>query len=283
MAREKCRRGCFVMSRLLICVLMLMTGLLPLTAENAQKDTTMHEWVVLPDSLQPYSAPKQESARSDNVLKAAETFRGTRLPAASDKEAWIKMEGDGGFVPFVLVIPKTHPPETSDYAIGTAIVNRETPLPLDYKPSDLVLAPEKWGYAKGRKIYLRQTAAQAMVRMFEAAKNDKIHLRVVSGYRSASLQRRLYLKKIEAAGWSQDAVAKPGHSEHQLGLAIDVSGLDPQFVLKRSFGETREGQWVRDHCEDFGFRLSYTEANTEQTGYMPEPWHLRYWGKHEAQ
>ena len=74
-------------------------------------------------------------------------------------------------------------------------------------------------------------------------------------------------------------MAKPGHSEHQLGTTVDLCGLDPATVADPAFGLTREGQWLESNAARFGFRLSYTPQNTRQTGYVPEPWHYRYIGR----
>jgi D-alanyl-D-alanine carboxypeptidase len=82
-------------------------------------------------------------------------------------------------------------------------------------------------------------------------------------------------------------VAKPGHSEHQLGTAVDVAGADDETVLKTEFGDTPAGKWLTAHAPAFGFAISYTAANRATTGYIPEPWHYRYVGsaaraRHEA-
>ena len=113
----------------------------------------------------------------------------------------------------------------------------------------------------------------------DAEKFDKIRLGAVSGFRSAETQRGLYLKKIESAGMDQNVVARPAHSEHQLGTTLDVTGLDPATLLETPFENTPEGRWVRDNASKYGFRLSYTRQNARRPGYIPEPWHLRYVGK----
>ena len=70
--------------------------------------------------------------------------------------------------------------------------------------------------------------------------------------------------------------ARAGHSEHQTGLAFDLNSLE------ESFGETREGIWLREHCWEYGFIIRYPKGKESITGYMYEPWHVRYLGKSAA-
>ncbi len=78
---------------------------------------------------------------------------------------------------------------------------------------------------------------------------------------------------------SQNKVAKPGHSEHQLGTTVDLCGLDPKTVLNPNFNLTKEGRWLRENASRFGFYQSYTKENQHLTGYIPEPWHYRFLGE----
>jgi zinc D-Ala-D-Ala carboxypeptidase len=77
--------------------------------------------------------------------------------------------------------------------------------------------------------------------------------------------------------------ARPGHSEHQTGLAIDVSGLDGRCQAEPCFAGTPAGRWLARHAPDFGFVVRYPEGKESVTGYMYEPWHLRYVGVPDAQ
>lgn len=154
------------------------------------------------------------------------------------------------------------------------IVNKYHRVPDGYEPPDLK--------ANSDGCYLRAEAADAFDRMKRDAASQGLTLRAVSGYRSVEYQRNLYNGYL--SGDSQANVdtysARAGHSEHHTGLAVDVfgsvDGLD-------AFVNTPEYQWVRQHGADYGFIIRYTSQWEEVTGYMDEPWHLRYIGEQYAQ
>ena len=160
--------------------------------------------------------------------------------------------------------------------IGEEVVDRTHAIPASYAPPDLIaIAP---GHEKGRVYQLRREAAEAWALMHAAAQSAGIELRVVSAFRSYADQQRVYDNKVKKDGPDQDAIAAPGHSEHQLGTAIDIGGTDPETILQHAFGDTPAGQWLVAHAPDFGFAISYTRANQARTGYTAEPWHYRYVG-----
>jgi LAS superfamily LD-carboxypeptidase LdcB len=163
--------------------------------------------------------------------------------------------------------------------LGKEAVDKLHSLRRDYKPNDLVRIDQKWNYHTEKyPKYLRRFVAQMLERMLQNAEEQGVHIRVFSAYRSFENQRYLYMKAESRFGPEQASVAKPGHSEHQLGTALDLCGLDPQSVLSKEFGNTREGMWLRENALRFGFRQSYTEENRHETGYIPEPWHYRFFG-----
>jgi LAS superfamily LD-carboxypeptidase LdcB len=162
--------------------------------------------------------------------------------------------------------------------IGLEPVDRVHGISPDYTPADLVSVP--YGYNKSRTYYLRSEVTEAMERMIRSAKRDGIELFLISAYRSWQRQQAIYERKVlnSMDGIHQKTVAKPGHSEHQLGTAIDLNGEAQNTMLRRRFSETEEGRWLVEQAPDYGFALSYTEHNEPVTGYSPEPWHYRYWG-----
>ena len=160
--------------------------------------------------------------------------------------------------------------------IGSEPVDRTHAVPSTYAPNDLVKVGP--GYEKGRVYELRKEAAAAWEKMRTAALADHVTLRVVSAYRSYSYQRGVYDKAVKRDGPAQNAVAAAGHSEHQLGTAIDIGGPDSATILKQTFGDTTAGRWLTTHAPEFGFAVSYTRANQAATGYIAEPWHYRYVG-----
>lgn len=130
-------------------------------------------------------------------------------------------------------------------------------------------------------IYMRPEAAKALEELFAAAQEDDIVLYATSGYRSYSTQKAIFDRKAEERGEkaANRSVAKPGHSEHQTGLAMDIEGQTTLGTgLTGAFGESPEGIWVAENCHEFGFIIRYPKDKTHITGYIYEPWHLRYVG-----
>ena len=160
------------------------------------------------------------------------------------------------------------------------LVNKEYMIGADYVPDDLVMPDVK---KSSSAVLMRKEAAQALEEMFAAAKEEKITLVAVSGYRSYQTQRAIYNRRRKVAGKAhvERFVAVPGASEHQLGLAMDVS-RSKTAGLKASFGKTKEGIWLAENCYRFGFILRYRQEWEEVTGYGYEPWHIRYVGKEHA-
>jgi D-alanyl-D-alanine carboxypeptidase len=147
-----------------------------------------------------------------------------------------------------------------DYTDILILVNQKEGLPEHYVPPDLVAIDGQ---------QLRKVAADAFLAMRKAAARDGVRMSVRSGYRSPEEQRETYAYyvKLEGKEKADRRVAIPGHSEHQTGLAIDIS----------------DGYaWAAKHCVEYGFFISSTEANSAITGFRPEPWHIRYVGKDHA-
>ncbi|MFI7580726.1 D-alanyl-D-alanine carboxypeptidase family protein [Kocuria kalidii] len=166
-------------------------------------------------------------------------------------------------------------PDLDDPASLAVVVNKRRPL-----------VPEGWAPADLEDVeghLLRPGAAAAARGMLAAARADGVPLRIVSGYRSWTEQAGTY------AGWvarkgpeAADTVsARPGHSEHQTGLAVDVgdgSGCD----LRVCFADTAAAAWVAEHGPEHGFVVRYPRGEHGTTGYWYEPWHLRYLGPERA-
>ena len=142
-------------------------------------------------------------------------------------------------------------------------------------------------HVKGQVRNMRADAAAALEEMFAACKADiKVTLVSVSGYRSYGKQKNIYARKLRSVnnsvGRADAYVARPGASEHQLGLAMDIGQMNNKSGLKSSFGNTKGGKWIREHCWEYGFILRYQEGWEDVTGYSAEPWHVRYVGKEYA-
>ena len=155
------------------------------------------------------------------------------------------------------------------------LVDKQHALPQDYVPTDLValdtypITTNRTGHRLSRRVM------PDLLAMAEAARIDGIELMVSSAYRSFDYQDRLYQRHVDQLG--RDAAdlvsARPGHSQHQLGTAVDFGSISD------GYGETANGRWVAQHAWRFGFSLSYPLGATERTGYNYEPWHFRYLGR----
>lgn len=165
------------------------------------------------------------------------------------------------------------------------VVNKQRKLPDGFEPDDLEEANVPYHAAEGDpKRLLQKVAADALEGLFADAKEDGLELVAVSGYRSYDRQKQIYENNVATNGQqhADKFSAKPGTSEHQTGLAMDVASAALVAVLEQSFIETNEGQWLEDHAHEHGFIIRYPEGKEEITGYSYEPWHLRYVGKEIA-
>lgn len=161
------------------------------------------------------------------------------------------------------------------------LVNQTYSLPPDYVPDDLCLTkvpfPEKEFL---EKKLLRKTAAFALEQLFTYADSLGYSFFAISGYRSYKRQQEIYASHVKKYGleYSSQVSAKPGCSEHQTGLAMDISLPSLSYRLVPEFGDTREGKWLADNACYFGFILRYPANKVHITGYTYEPWHIRYVG-----
>lgn len=156
------------------------------------------------------------------------------------------------------------------------LVNAENPLPEGFTPGTLIKLSEQKRPFKIEKtsIRLEEETFLAAKEMFQAAKNDGVTgFILTSGYRTEKKQRALY-KAIK-----DGTAAKPGHSEHQTGLAFDVTAKRK----KGGFETTKQFRWLSEHCWDYGFILRYPKGKKSVTGIPYEPWHYRYVGAEIAQ
>lgn len=241
-------------------------------------------WTVQADDAGLYRAPSLE-AELVRPLEVGETFLGRVVRVEESDEEWLHIEQEDGSIVYTANawIHRVHPANRveGDLVIGEEIINRWWGIPIEYEPSDLVVLPGELALRSQREYRLRREAAEALVRMLEAARTDGIDIRVVSAYRSGPTQQRIYASNIGRRGFRQRSSAPPGHSEHQLGTTLDLTDSLGEHVLRGSFGETPEGAWLRENGVRFGFVQSYTPPLVTITGYIVEPWHWRYWGSPE--
>jgi D-alanyl-D-alanine carboxypeptidase len=152
------------------------------------------------------------------------------------------------------------------------IVNKRHPItPLDFHPQITLV----------RGYQLATPAAAPLTRLLDAADRAGIPLKIASAFRSFGYQEGVHAHLVATLGLqaADELSARPGYSEHQTGLAVDLEPLDGSCALAACFAGTAAGRWVAAGAWRFGFITRYTRADREVTGYAPEPWHLRYVGK----
>ncbi len=161
------------------------------------------------------------------------------------------------------------------------LCNKLNRLPADYVPENLVIPDIKSTTADDvDKRYVREEMAKALEGIFAAAQEEDLYLFAASGYRSYLTQERIYNSHVSSKGLeAADRVsARPGHSEHQTGLAMDVTCEAVGYKLEESFGLLPEGVFLAEHAHEYGLIIRYPEDKIDITGYNYEPWHLRYVG-----
>jgi D-alanyl-D-alanine carboxypeptidase len=161
------------------------------------------------------------------------------------------------------------------------VVNKQRALPADYVPSNLVEPKIPFSFKeKSERKLMRPEAAAALEQLFAQAAKDNIKLYGVSAYRSYATQKSVFSHNVKTQGEKEASQysARPGTSEHQTGLAIDVSSPSANLALEETFGNTPEGKWLAKNAPAFGFIIRYPKGKEAITGYAYEPWHIRYVG-----
>lgn len=161
------------------------------------------------------------------------------------------------------------------------VVNKTQSISKDLVPNNLTIPNVNFSFSGyHEKKQMEAGAANALEKLFAAAKKEGITLSAVSGYRSYSRQATLYNNYVARDGKAEADTysARPGTSEHQTGLAMDVSAASNGYDLTTSFGNTKEGIWLKDNAHKYGFIIRYPKSKESITGYMYEPWHVRYVG-----
>lgn len=156
------------------------------------------------------------------------------------------------------------------------LIDKKHSVGSDYVPRDLipVKGNELWNVSRN-DLSLRPEAYAALEDLSRAALNDGIKLLVSSTYRSYQYQEGLFNRYVKQDGLelAERYSARPGTSQHQLGVAVDFG------LITDDWGDTKMGKWVYDHAADFGWSLSFPQGYEDVTGYMWECWHFRYIGK----
>lgn len=166
------------------------------------------------------------------------------------------------------------------------IVNKKRKLnPEDFTPENLRLPNIPLRLPRDNpEMTIDDRAATALEEMYKDARNNSIDLKLASGYRSYDLQKIVYESNIKDLDkeTTDKLSAKPGHSEHQTGLAFDLSANDESCFLKSCFSDSKEGKWLAKNSYKYGLVVRYKQSTENIVGYTYEPWHFRFVGKELA-
>ena len=216
-------------------------------------------------------APPATSFCNDPAVQAA--------ISAGDDESVIAAAG--GATVFRDAVASANAPCVSlaDPARRWVVVNKQRPFqPTDFAPQDLV---QVQGLTTLNAGILRQDAAEALEQMAAAIEQAGVgRIGQLSGYRSYGTQISTYAENVADGGQAEADVssARPGFSEHQSGMAVDLVSCAGGCGSIGEFGATAEGAWVAENAWQYGFIVRYEEGQTPTTGYEAEPWHLRFIG-----
>lgn len=172
----------------------------------------------------------------------------------------------------------THTKATKDLNTNTILVNKYNYLTEDYIPENLQTVNKKYS---SKTLQLVDYAKEAFEELSEAASKENYTVLAMSSYRSYQYQYNLYNRYVSTDGVeaADTYSARPGYSEHQTGLAVDVYNGKEDFT---NFEKTKEYNWMQDNAYKFGFILRFPKDKVLETGYQYESWHYRYVGKEIA-
>lgn len=252
---------------------------------NVPEDMIFEGMILTDGSINVRAEPNTNSERLTQLRDGTHIFiliqeNGWSYVLAGDVEGWVSN----------IAIKEIPYDSTQKYEVVNpddllVLVNKTYRLPSDYEPDDLIIPDVPFPFDGSPEWkHLRREAAHALEDVFAAAKEEGLEIYATSGYRSFAIQKQLFPNNVKNRGFEKanETSAFPGESEHQTGLAIDVSSRAIGFRLTPAFGETAEGKWVHDNAHKFGYIIRYEEGTVDTTGYTYEPWHLRYVGQKAA-
>lgn len=187
---------------------------------------------------------------------------------------------------------KKNPPkdDNSDYSVPIkstltkddgnllVLVNKEYTISRDYYPTDMV--DIDGSLSTNQNLKVKRDAYTAYKEMLADAQKEGLNFCICSAYRSYELQESLYNNSLSQNGkaYTDKMFAYPGRSEHHTGYAIDVTSASMNWGLSQNYADYPDGAWIKKNCAKYGFIIRYPAGKEDITGYMYEPWHIRYVG-----
>ena len=172
---------------------------------------------------------------------------------------------------------------TTDISLNERmIVNKFYTLNKDYAPTDLKDISLDYSYGNLGDNKLLSYAYDEFMNLWQAAYDAGYYLMVTSSYRNYEEQESIYNERKLSQGEKKadQTAARPGHSEHQTGLVVDMTSKSEP--IESDFKESKTYNWLKENAYKYGFIERYPEGKTYITGYEPESWHWRYVGKEAA-
>jgi D-alanyl-D-alanine carboxypeptidase len=263
------------MKKILIPALLMILTFTSLTGCNKAETTAVVDPSLSPSPvISSTPAPTETIAPIEEITTSSPT--GTTAVTSTPSKNSTDTDLDAAVAEAVNALPVIAEP-----ASITVLVNKQFALPSDYEPEDLVFPDVPFIFKeKSDKRKMRSAAAKALEKLFAGAEKDDIQLAGASAYRSYATQKQLFNRYVKQDGFKKARTysALPGTSEHETGLAIDVSGIDGKCAAEDCFAGTKEAIWLGKHAADYGFIVRYPDGKEAITGYNYEPWHLRYVG-----
>ena len=250
----------------------MVFGQKPQSTENADPNEPDYVNTEAPEEGQPEETPTEEGGENVTV-ETPEPPAGTAEPEAPAEEPETPASSGSASVTSSV---------TDDWLV---LANKTHHLSEDYWPGDMVTVSsyvEGVGNSDTKKM--RKVAADALDELIKGAADAGYQIKMRTGFRSYSYQASLFSSYAQRNG--EEAAnkysARAGESEHQTGLCCDVSSPSVGWGISYDYGKTDEGKWLAAHCHEYGFILRYLEGKEDITGYVYEPWHIRYVGKDAA-
>jgi D-alanyl-D-alanine carboxypeptidase len=215
----------------------------------------------------------QEKQNADTTRELATKFAAVLIEVKKKEPVYITLPGANTIRAIV-----------EDYTLPSslwAIVNKTHSIPITYVPKSISVPDVPINTAKSNaEMSVRTDIVKPIEKLFAAAKTAGYSLMIGSGYRSAALQEMYFDSLAASVGKTaaNQAIAYPGQSEHQTGLAADISTVSQDCYLSNCFASTGDGVWLVNNSYKYGFILRYPSGKESITEYQYEPWHFRYVG-----
>lgn len=213
-------------------------------------------------------------AQSADEIKKVDQIL-SKMSARAQKELSIKDADKPAFVKDLKLVLTDEKKYTQEDLPLFFLIDKKHYAPKGYEPKNLKKLVANNLYNINRAdLSLRPDAEEGLQVMAKAAKNDGITLLVSSTYRSYDYQAKLFQRWVDIDGLeeAERESARPGTSQHQLGLAIDFGSITNSFI------NTAQGQWLYKNAAKYGWSLSFPQEYEDITGYRYECWHYRYIG-----